>query len=85
MLPLNSAQDTDLLDIPKVKPSLGLEYGHSRRDIVARRRNKHRPASNRQTLLLDSSEAVRMGATLVEVPTSPVKVTEKSDSVCILH
>lgn len=81
-------EEIDLTNIPKLKPSLGLKDGHSRRDTVTRRQRKHRPATNRHTLLLDSDEAAWMGTTRVEVPTStPVKIaiTEDSNSVCNSH
>eukprot|EP00731_Ephydatia_muelleri_P031045 Em0022g559a len=74
-------EEIDLTNIPKLKPSLGLKDGHSRRDTVTRRQRKHRPATNRHTLLLDSDEAAWMGTTRVEVPTStPVKIAITEDS-----
>ena len=80
-----SAEEVDLTTIPKLKPSLGLKDGHSRRDAVAKRQKKHRPATSRHSLLLDSAGAMWMGSTRIEVPTpTPVKLTipEDSNSVC---
>ena len=71
------AGDMDLSAIPLLAPTLGLQVGHTRRDLaVSRSSVKRRPASQRRTLLLDTGEKEKMGTarvTLWEGEKRPVR------------
>lgn len=57
----------DLSVVPEISPSLGLVAGRDRRDANNRSLTKRRPASLRQSLLLDSKEEEIMGTERVDL------------------
>ena len=76
---VSSPVPLDLSAIPKLAPSLGLQHGHNRRDLAARSTFKRRPASTKDTLLLDTGEEERMGTQRVSLSgrrrnTTPARV-----------
>ena len=73
------AGDVDLSAIPRLAPTLGLQEGHTRRDLaVSRSSIKRRPASKRRSLLLHAGEREKMGTarvTLSEGERRPVRTS----------
>ncbi len=64
---VNRKLSMDMDAIPKTSPTLGLEHGHEKRDVVSRSLSKRRPASDRRSLLLDSKREVLMGNERVDL------------------
>lgn len=61
------SETVDLSSVPEIAPILGVVAGRDRRDASNRSLNKQRPATERQSLLLDSKENEIMGTERVDL------------------
>lgn len=64
---LSEDVDMDISAIPEISPTLGLAAGRDRLSATNRSLTKRRPASFRQSLLLDSKEDEIMGKQRVDL------------------
>lgn len=60
-------ENMDLSDVPETVPTLGVAAGRDRLDTANRSLVKRRPASQKQSLLLDSTEDKIMGTGRVDL------------------